>query len=158
MTPFTIALVASAHACVLAGGYGLRSQTNPQRIPQRYQQPMTLHLPHTPLGATSPHAMQLQTTHHSTNGINTHKSTAPLQSTGVTQHRPRFCTCTTMRLPLLPTFTRTTVCSGFVGPSDPHPKPTFGTSHRRMTGRDTGGPEDEVPLRPPDFGLTPPPE
>ena len=27
-----------------------------------------------------------------------------------------------------------------------------------MTGRDTGGPEDDVPLRPPDSGLTPPPE
>ena len=63
-----------------------------------------------------------------------------------------------MRLPLLLTLARTIVCSGFVGPSDPHPKPTFGTSHRRMTGRDTGGPEDEVPLWPPDFGLTPPPE
>ena len=63
-----------------------------------------------------------------------------------------------MTLLLPPTFTRTIVCSGFVGPSDPHPRQTFGTSHRRMTGRDAGGPEDAVPLRPPDFGLTPPPE
>ena len=53
--------------------------------------------------------------------------------------------------------TRTIVCPGFVGPSDPHPRQTFGTSHRRMTGRDAGGPEDAVPLRPPDSGLTPPP-
>ena len=49
---------------------------------------------------------------------------------------------------LPPTFTRTIVCSGFVGPSDPHPRQAFGTSHRRMTGRDLGVHGTQAPCDP----------
>ena len=99
--------------------------------------------------------MQLHTTLHFTQELTNVHNTTAIHWRHSTPTWRDLSTKTTLMLPS--NCTRTIVCPGFVGPSDPHPRPTFGTSHRRMTGRDAGGPEDAVPLRPPDSGLTPPP-